>query len=99
MTSQAAGEFALHLFTTGQGNVVGHPIMPVLKITANPVTGRTMDEHIDLDISGILRRDMTLDEAGERIIDLMLRACNGRMTAAEVLGHREFSMHRVHPSA
>ena len=99
VTSQAAGEFALHLFTTGQGNVVGHPIMPVLKITANPVTGRTMDEHIDLDISGILRRDMTLDEAGERIIDLMLRACNGRMTAAEVLGHREFSMHRVHPSA
>lgn len=99
VTSQGAGEFAIHLFTTGQGNVVGHPIMPVMKITANPKTARTMPEHIDIDISKILRREMSLDTAGNQIIDLMMRVCNGRMTAAEALGHREFSMHRAHPSA
>ncbi len=99
VTAQGAAGFAIHLFTTGQGNVVGHPVMPVLKITANPLTARTMGEHIDLDVSPILRREMTLDEAGEQIVALMVRACNGRMTAAEVLGHREFSMHRVHSSA
>lgn len=99
VTSQGAGEFAVHLFTTGQGNVVGHPIMPVVKITANPITARTMAEHMDLNVSGILRREMDLDEAGGRILDLMMRVAGGRLTAAEVLGHREFSMHRVHPSA
>ena len=42
-----------------------------------------MAEHIDLDVSGILRREMTLDEAGDRLIDIMIRTCNGRLTCAE----------------
>jgi len=32
----------------------------VIKLTANPKTAREMSEHIDLDVSGILRREMTL---------------------------------------
>ena len=46
-------------------------------------------EHIDLDVSGLLRREMTMDEAGDRLIEIMLRTCNGRLTCAEALGHRE----------
>jgi (2R)-sulfolactate sulfo-lyase subunit beta len=99
VTLQAAAGFVVHLFPTGQGNVIGHPIEPVIKLTANPKTAREMSEHIDLDVSGILRREMTLDEAGDRLIDIMMRTCNGRLTCAEALGHREFVMTKLYPSA
>ena len=98
-TSSAAAGFVVHLFPTGQGNVIGNPIEPVIKLTANPKTARTMSEHIDLDVSGILRREMTLDEAGDRLIDVMIRTCNGRLTCAEALGHREFVMTKLYQSA
>jgi (2R)-sulfolactate sulfo-lyase subunit beta len=99
ITLQAAAGFVVHLFPTGQGNVIGNPIEPVIKLTANPRTARTMAEHVDLDVSGILRREMTLDEAGDRLIDIMIRTCNGRLTCAESLGHREFIMTKLYQSA
>jgi (2R)-sulfolactate sulfo-lyase subunit beta len=99
VTLQAAAGFVVHLFPTGQGNVIGNPIEPVIKLTANPKTARTMSEHIDLDVSGILRREMSLDEAGDRLIDIVIRTCNGRLTCAEALGHREFVMTKLYQSA
>jgi len=99
VTLQAAAGFVVHLFPTGQGNVIGNPIEPVIKLTANPKTARTMSEHIDLDVSGILRREMTLDQAGDQLIEIMLRTCNGRLTCAEALGHREFVMTKLYQSA
>ena len=99
VTLMAAGGYVVHTFPTGQGNVVGNPIVPVIKISANPRTVRTMSEHIDLDVSGILRRDMTLDDAGDALIDMICRTASGRNTAAEALGHREFSMTKLYRSA
>ena len=99
VTLMAAGGYAVHTFPTGQGNVVGNPIVPVIKITANPRTVRTMPEHVDVDVSGILRRDMTLDDAGDSLIDMIVRTANGRNTAAEALGHREFVMTKLYRSA
>ena len=99
VTLQAAAGFVVHLFPTGQGNIVGNPIEPVIKLTANPRTVRTMGEHIDLDVSGILRREMNLDQAGDALIDLTVRTSNGRMTAAEALGHREFVLTKLYRSA
>jgi len=60
---------------------------------------RTMPEHVDLDVSGILRREMNLDQAGDKLIDIAIRTCNGRLTAAEALGHREFSLTKLYRSA
>ena len=99
VTLQAAAGFVVHLFPTGQGNVIGNPIEPVIKLTANPRTARTMVEHIDLDVSGILRREMTLDQAGDELIDMVMRTCNGRLTCAEVMGHREFVLTKLYQSA
>jgi (2R)-sulfolactate sulfo-lyase subunit beta len=98
-TLQAAAGYVLHVFPTGQGNVIGNPIMPVIKITGNPRTARLMSEHIDVDVSGIIRREMTLDRAGDSLIDAIVRTANGRLTAAEVLGHREFVMTKLYRSA
>ncbi|MBV9782974.1 MAG: UxaA family hydrolase [Acidisphaera sp.] len=99
VTLMAAGGYVVHTFPTGQGNVIGNPIVPVIKITGNPRTVRTMSEHVDLDVSGILRREMTIDQAGDALIDMIVRTANGRLTAAEALGHREFSMTKLYRSA
>ncbi len=99
VTLMAAAGYAVHTFPTGQGNVVGNPILPVIKISANPRTVRTMSEHVDLDVTGILTREMTLDSAGDALIDMILSTANGRLTAAEALGHQEFVMTKLYRSA
>lgn len=99
VTLMGAAGYVIHTFPTGQGNVIGNPIVPVIKITANPRTVRTMSEHVDVDVSGILRRDMTISEAGDALIENIMRTANGRVTAAEALGHREFVMTKLYRSA
>jgi (2R)-sulfolactate sulfo-lyase subunit beta len=99
ITLMAAGGAVVHLFPTGQGNVIGNAIEPVIKVTANEKTAATMAEHIDLDVSGLLRREIALDEAGDQLMELLARTVNGRRTAAETLGHREFVMTRLWRSA
>ena len=99
VTLMAAAGYTVHTFPTGQGNVIGNPILPVIKLTGNPRTARTMSEHIDLDVSGILRRDMTIPQAGDKLIEMIVRTANGRLTAAEALGHREYVMTKLYRSA
>jgi (2R)-sulfolactate sulfo-lyase subunit beta len=99
VTLCAASGYAVHFFPTGQGNVIGNPILPVIKITANPRTQRTMSEHIDVDVTGLLQKRMNMDDAGEALLDCMLRTADGELTAAELLGHREFSLTRLYESA
>ena len=99
VTLAAASGFVVHFFPTGQGNVIGNPILPVIKLSANPRTVRTMSEHIDVDVTGLLQREYDLNAAGDKLLDMMIRTCNGRNTSAEALGHREFVMTRLYESA
>ena len=99
LTLQAAAGFNIHLFPTGQGNIIGNAIEPVIKLTANPKTAVNMKEHIDLDVSKILKREMNLDQAGDELIKTTLRVASGRMTCAETLGHKEFIITKLYRSA
>ena len=99
LTLWAASGAVVHLFPTGQGNIIGNPIEPVIKLSGNPLTCSTMSEHIDLDVSAILRGEMTVDEAGDKLIEMVVRTANGRLVAAEALGHREFVMTKLYRSA
>lgn len=99
LTLWAASGAVMHLFPTGQGNICGNPIMPVIKLSGNPLTCSTMKEHIDLDVSGILTGELTFDQAGDNLLKLMVRTANGRLTANEVLRHREFVMTKLYRSA
>ena len=99
VTLCAASGYVVHFFPTGQGNVIGNPILPVIKLTANPRTARTMNEHVDLDVSGLLQRQKNMDQCGDELLEVMLRTCNGRLTCAEALGHREFVLTRLYESA
>ncbi len=99
VTLCAAAGYVVHFFPTGQGNVIGNPILPVIKLCANPRTVRTMPEHIDVDVSGITRKELNMDQAGDKLLECMFRTANGRLTAAEALGHREFVLTRLYESA
>ena len=99
VTLMTAGGGALNLFPTGQGNVIGNPVQPVVKITANPKTATTMPDHIDVDCSDVLNQTVSVEEAGEALIDIVERSINGRVTCAEALGHREFTLTKLYRSA
>jgi (2R)-sulfolactate sulfo-lyase subunit beta len=99
VTLFAAGGASLHLFTTGQGNIIGNAIIPVVKLTANPNTASTMCEHIDLDVSRVITNGVSLDQAADATEDITVRTASGRRTAAEALGHREFVLTRLHRTA
>jgi len=99
VTLCCAGGAVLHLFTTGQGNIVGNPVLPTIKITANPLTAETMSEHIDVDVSGMLRFEFNLDGAADRTMEVMARTVNGRLTCAETLRHDDFVITKLYRSA
>ena len=50
-------------------------------------------------MSGLLSGEMDLDEAGDALIEMVIRTANGRNTAAETLGHREFIITKLYQSA
>ena len=99
ITLMAAAGAVIHIFPTGQGNVIGNPIEPVIKLTANPLTAATMAEHIDLDVSGLLTQEYTLAEAGDRLMEVVDRTINGRLTCAEAIGHQEYVITKLYRSA
>lgn len=99
VTLCAAAGSVVHFFTTGQGNIIGNPIVPVIKICANPITVATMAEHVDVDVSGILRLELTLDQAADKLESMLARTINGRLTDAEVLRHNEFVLTKLYRSA
>ena len=94
----AAGS-VVHFFPTGQGNIIGNPIVPVIKLSANPLTVSTMSEHIDVDLTGILRLDMNLDAAADALLKRLEQTIRGRFTSAEALRHDEFVLTKLYRSA
>jgi altronate hydrolase len=82
----------LILFSTGRGSVVGSAISPVIKVCANPETFRLMGDDMDINAGRILEGTATLDEVGEEVFQLAIRAAAGQPTKSEGLGHQEFAL-------
>jgi (2R)-sulfolactate sulfo-lyase subunit beta len=99
VTLCAAAGASVHFFTTGQGNIVGNPILPVIKMSANPLTVATMSEHIDVDLTGLLRFEINLDGAADLAMEMLAHTINGRLTSAEILRHSEFVLTKLYRSA
>ena len=97
VTGLAAGHSQIVVFTTGRGNPMGNPIVPVVKLTGNSHTFRRMVGDIDLDAGTILRGEETVQEVGQRIFDLCVQVAAGEVTAAEAMGHAEFAILRQGP--
>jgi altronate dehydratase large subunit len=86
------------VFTTGLGTPTGNPIAPVIKITGNQRTGKTMNDNIDLDVSGVIANYEPIALAADKLFEKLIAVCSGLPTAAERLGHREFAIHRRNPT-
>jgi (2R)-sulfolactate sulfo-lyase subunit beta len=99
VTLCAAAGSVVHYFPTGQGNVIGNPVIPVIKLTGNPLTVQTMSEHVDVDVTGMLRLEMNLNQAADEALRVLERTINGRFTAAEALRHDEFVLTKLYRSA
>jgi altronate dehydratase large subunit len=98
VTALAAGGAQLVCFVTGTGNPTGHPVSPTLKITANPRTMQRMAEHIDVDLTAMLRGSMNVMEGAQRIAAAVAEIVKGRPTAAERLQYLETNISRLGPS-
>jgi altronate dehydratase large subunit len=100
-TASIAGELAsgaqIVTFTTGRGSPVGSPIAPVIKIATNSLMYSRMLDNMDVNAGTIVDGTETIEEAGERIFDEILEVASGKLTKSEILGHREFSIDRLHP--
>lgn len=91
------GGAVIILFSTGRGTPLGFAAAPLLKLTANSSLARSMAENIDLDLSPIISGHWSLEHGADQLFAALLATANGRETAAERLGHREFSLYRISP--
>lgn len=95
ITGMTAGGSQVVIFTTGRGTPTGSPIAPVKKITGNPETYKNMEDNIDFNCGTIVEGIESIKDAGERLFNLLIEVCNGKMTKAETLRHREFGMYKL----
>lgn len=98
ISGMLAGGAQVVVFTTGRGSPVGSPVAPVIKVTANPVTARSMADNIDIDLSAIIEGSRVLEEGGKEVFEEVLRVASGKKTKAEALGHVEFGITRIGPT-
>jgi altronate dehydratase large subunit len=94
ITGMVAGGATVIVFSTGRGTPTGSPIAPVIKITGNNDTFNNMPDNIDINAGKIITEGASIKDIGEETFQLMIEACNGRMTKAEALGHREFGIYK-----
>lgn len=85
MTGLSAAGANVIVFSTGGGAPQGYPIVPVIKVAGNPAKVRRMKDHIDLDASGVLSGQTSLDEMGRKIYDSLLAVGGGKKVKAETL--------------
>ena len=90
-TAQVAAGANIILFTTGLGTPTGNPVAPVIKLATHTALARRMPDTVDIDCGAVVSGEATIDEMGERILDLVIETASGRhVTAAERLGQWDF---------
>lgn len=72
------------LFAMGVFNPSGMPLAPTMKISANPDTLQRFGDSIDVDVSGLLTGETTLNGASHAIADTLVAFADGRPSRAEV---------------
>lgn len=95
ITGMVAGGAQIVIFTTGRGTPTGCPIAPVIKVTGNPETFKTMIDNIDINAGSIIEGISTVQNVGEEIFNEMIKVINGKLTKAEALKHREFGIYKL----
>lgn len=90
-TDLTAAGAHLILFTTGRGTPFGAPA-PTVKISSNTALYNRKRDWIDFNAGTVAEGLETLDEAGDRLLEYVLRVAGGEKTLAEKHGCREISI-------
>jgi altronate dehydratase large subunit len=96
ISSMAAAGCQVLVFSSGGGHTSSHPIMPTLKVTGNAASYELMKDTVELNVSGVLSGEITIEQAGQIVFDEVLAVANGRLTKSEVLkDDNSFAIHRI----
>ena len=87
LTGLAAAGCNVITFATGRGAPQGFPFVPVIKITGSRTAAEKMSDHIDMNLSGIIDGEDTIPDAGQRVLEELVRVGSGAMTKAEISGY------------
>ncbi len=87
LTGLAAAGCNLIVFATGRGAPQGFPFVPVLKITGSRTAAEKMSDHIDMNLSSVIDGSDTIPDAGQRVLEELIRVASGTMTKAEISGY------------
>jgi len=98
LTGMVAGGSQVIVFTSGRGTPTGSCIAPVIKIATNSAMYETMGDNMDFNAGGIIDSGESIETVGTRLYADVVRACEGRLTRSEVLGHHEFGLWRIGPT-
>lgn len=60
-------------------------VVPLLTISGNPRTGRAAGDYLDVCTGGVLLGTQTLEQAGEQILDEIVRTASGRFSRGETM--------------
>jgi altronate hydrolase len=91
VTAQVGAGASVVLFTTGLGTPTGNPIAPVIKLSTNTALAARMPDIIDIDTGPIVSGEATIDEMGEKILDLVVQVASGEVqTKAEQKNQQDF---------
>lgn len=93
VTSMAASGVQLCVFSTGSGNPTANPLIPVLRMSANPALTAAKTE-VDLSLEPVLREQKSLEQAAEELEQLMLEVASGRLTWAEAFYEGDIAISR-----
>ncbi len=88
-TAEVGSGANIVLFTTGLGTPTGNPIAPVIKLATNTKLFRKMPDIIDINTGTIIEGEETIEEAGERILDYVIRVASGEQEALSVQNAQE----------
>jgi altronate dehydratase large subunit len=83
MAGLAASGCQVIVFTTGRGNPIGFPIVPVIKVASNPRLFQQMRDDMDVNAGAVLE-GASLKEVAEELKEVLHRTLDGEPTRAEV---------------
>ena len=90
-TAEVAAGANIVLFTTGLGTPTGNPVTPVIKLSTNTATALKMPDIIDINCGTIIEGEETIQQAGERILDYVIKVASGEAEPHSVrLGQDDF---------
>ena len=86
-TGQVAGGANLICFTTGRGSAYGCAPSPSLKLATNTALWQRQEDDMDINCGGVVDGTETVQQAGERIFQMMIDTASGRATKSEQHGY------------